>query len=127
MKKSFIKKEEKKIKKEWKNIIFDLVFVFLNVFLVILFYKNILLTSILLILVTLVGLLKWRSWVTFGAFVVGTFVGPVCEMWAISQGVWQYSVTNFFMIPLWLIIVWGNTSAFLYQIAVEIHKLGVKK
>jgi len=118
---------EKKLKQEWKNIIFNGIFAILTLLVVILFYKNILLTSIILTVITIIGLIKWKSKITIILFVFGGIFGAVCEMIAIRYGVWEYSISNFINIPLWLFIVWGNTATFLYQTALEIKKLGIKK
>ncbi len=48
-------------------------------------------------------------------------------MISISFGIWSYSYTNFINIPLWLFVLWGNAAAFLYQTALEIKNLGIKK
>jgi hypothetical protein len=48
-------------------------------------------------------------------------------MIAITYGVWHYSLSNFYNIPLWLFIAWGNAGVFVYQTTIEFHKLGVEK
>ncbi|PIN79400.1 hypothetical protein COV16_04385 [Candidatus Woesearchaeota archaeon CG10_big_fil_rev_8_21_14_0_10_34_8] len=120
-----LKKEEKRIRKEWKNIIFNLFFVLLNLFIVIIFYKKILSTTILLLILAVIGLVKWKSKLTTAIFFFG-FGGAFIEIIAIYFGVWEYSLTNFYNIPFWLFILWGNTAAFIYQTALEFRKLGVK-
>ena len=117
----------KRIKKEWKNIIFNVIFAIITLLIVILFYKQILLLTILLIGLAIIGLIKWSSKLTILLFIMGGIFGTLAESIAINYGVWQYSLTNLFNVPLWLIIVWGNAAAFIYQPAVEIKTLGVKK
>jgi len=127
MKKKFIKQEKKALKKEWKNLIFNFAFAILTILFVILFYENILLTSILVGIIGIIGLLKWKSWIALIIFIFGGIFGAICEMTAIYYGgVWHYSITNFFNIPLWLFFVWGNTAAFLFETSKEIRKFGVK-
>ena len=118
---------EKRIELEWKKILFNMMFAFLSVVIVILFYENILLASVLLGIITITGLIKWKSKLTLIIFLFGALWGPICEIIAISFGVWSYSAPNFFNVPVWLFILWGNAAAFLYQTAIEFKKLGVKK
>jgi len=127
MKKNLIQKEEKILRREWKNIIFNLVFATLTVILPILFYKNILLTTLLLFVLVIVALIKWNSKLTIAIFIFGAFWGPVSEILCVYFGVWRYSEVNFYNIPLWLFIVWGNAAAFLYQTALEFKKLGIRR
>jgi predicted N-acyltransferase len=127
MKKNIIQKEERIFSREWKNILFNLVFATLTVIFPILFYKNIVLTAILVLIVTIAGLIKWKSKLTTAIFIFGAVWGPVSEMICVHFGVWQYSQINFYNIPLWLFIVWGNAAAFIYQTALEFRKIGIKK
>lgn len=120
-------KIENKIKQEWKNIIFNCIFGILTILFIILFYRNILLASVLVGLVAVIGLIKWKSKITLLIFIFGAIFGAVAEMIAVIYGVWNYSITNFINIPFWLYLVWGNAAAFIYQTAVEIRRLGVKK
>lgn len=120
MKKQKIKK---RIKKEWKNIIFNTLFATISIVVVILFYKKIILTGILLSIIAIIGLIKWKSKITLILFFIGGITGAIVEMIAISFDVWEYSITNFINIPCWLFVLWGNATAFLYQTAVEIKKL----
>ncbi|VVB77974.1 Uncharacterised protein [uncultured archaeon] len=121
------KNEIKKIKKEWKNILFNLLFAVFTLLFPILFKKNILLTFLLVVLISIIGLVKWKSGRTLIIFIFGGVFGAVAEIIAVDHNVWSYSYTNFINIPLWLFIVWGNASAFIYQTSVEIKKLGIKK
>jgi hypothetical protein len=124
--KDLIRKEEEAIRKEWKNILFNLVFAFLAVIIPSLFYENIALTTALLFVVSAIGLIKWKSKLAIAIFFFGALWGPVSEMLAIKFGVWSYAVPNFFTIPIWLFFVWGDAAVFLFETAKEIHKLGVK-
>ncbi len=119
-------KFEKRLRKEWKNILFNIVFGGLSILIVILTYENILLTTALLIILSIIALIKWRSKITIFVFIAGAIWGPISEMIAIAFGVWQYSFTNIINIPLWLFILWGFAAAAIYQTAIEIKKLGVK-
>jgi hypothetical protein len=121
-------KHNKKSKiREWKNITFNAVFALLTISIVIIFYKNIMITSVLLLILTIIGLLKWKSKLTIIIFIFGAIGGSISEMIAINYGVWNYSIINFLNIPFWLILVWGNATAFIYQTSLEIKRLGIKK
>jgi len=127
MKNKLVKKEKRLIKQEWKNIAFNLAFAFLTLAAAIVFYKNILLATLVLAIITLLGMLKWKSWLTLCIFISTAIWGPVSEIIAIYFGAWQYPFVNVFNIPLWLFFVWGNAGVFIYQTSIEIRKLGVKK
>jgi len=120
-------KIEKKLKKEWRNIIFNIIFASSTILVVVLFYKNIILTTIFESIISIIGLIKWKSKLTLAIYVFGAFFGTFSEMFCIKYEVWNYSISNLINIPLWLFLVWGNAAAFIYQTAVEIKSLGVKK
>ncbi|MBU0466085.1 MAG: hypothetical protein KJ718_03485 [Nanoarchaeota archaeon] len=120
-------KLERKILQEWKNIIFNAIFAILNVLFAVLFYENILLTSTLVGIVSVGGLIKWKSKLTLLIFIFSALLGTTGEIIAVNQGVWAYSFSNFISVPFWLFLVWGNAGAFVHQTALEFKKLGVKK
>lgn len=122
-----IKKIEKGLKREWKNLLFNLVFITLSFLFVILFFENIFVATVLMAIVSIIGLIKWNSKMTWIIFFIGAILGPIIEIIAISFGIWIYSITSVFDIPFWLFLAWGNFAAFLYQTAVELKRLGVKK
>jgi len=117
----------KDLKKEWKNITFNMLFAVLTLIVVIITYKNIILTTVLVGLITIIGLIKWKSKITVALFIIMGILGTFAEVYAISKGVWVYSISDFKNIPTWLFIVWGNAAAFIYQTSLEIKKLGLKK
>jgi uncharacterized Tic20 family protein len=117
---------EKKIRKEWKNLFFNIIFAFVGVFSAALLHNNVWITFGILLIVSLAALIKWNSRTTIFIFIFGAFWGPISEMICIAFGAWQYSNANFYSIPIWLFLVWGDAAAFLYQTALEIKKLGVK-
>jgi hypothetical protein len=124
--KKLIKKEENILKKEWKNIIFNLAFSVVAILIIILFYKNIMLTTVLEVIVAIIGLIKWKSKLTLVLFLFGAFWGAVSEIAVIQySGAWNYALTNLFSIPLWLFFVWGNATAFIFETSKEIKKLGI--
>ena len=115
-----------KIKQEWENIIFNAVFVILTFLFVIIFYKNIILTTVLIGLLSIIGLIEWKSKLTLIIFIFGAIFGVMAEIIAAYYNIWNYTFANFYDVPLWLFIVWGNATAFIYQTALESKKLGVK-
>jgi len=116
----------KKLNKEWKNIIFNGIFAALTLLIVILFHKRIILATVLLIIIVAIGLIKWKSKLTLILFIFGGIFGAISEMIAINYGAWSYPINNVVNIPLWLFIVWGNTATFLYQTSIELKKIGIK-
>jgi uncharacterized membrane protein YoaT (DUF817 family) len=116
-----------KLNKERKNILFNLLILILDILIMVFFYQKVFLATILLIILSILALIKWKSWVTFSIFVVASIVGPICEIVLISQGTWGYPVQTILNIPLWLFILWGIAGAGLYQVAVELKRLGIKK
>jgi len=126
--KRIIKKEGRMIRKEWKNIIFNFLFAVLSLLAVILYYEKIVLTTILLLVLTIIGMIKWKSKITLILFVIGGLGGTISEMIAIyTTNVWGYAIPNILnLVPFWLFVLWGNTTAFLFETGKEIKKLGVK-
>jgi len=100
-----------------KFLWFEFLFFFANLLTVTLFYKNILLTTAILILITVVGQIRWKSFRTLIIFILAGIIGTFGEMLAIYAGAWTYNITNFFNIPIWLFILWGNAASFIYQVA----------
>jgi len=122
-----LNKKIKNMKKEWKNIFFNIIFAVITLLIAVFLYEKILPATILLALIALIGLMKWNSKITLIIFIIGAIGGAFAEIYAINNGVWSYSVSNFKNIPVWLFIVWGNAAAFIYRTGIEIKRLGVKK
>lgn len=102
--------------------LFNIGFALSTLIIVILFYENNLLAFLLLAIISLIGLIKWRSKITLIMFMIGSFFGGLSEILAVYFGVWTYTNPNFINVPFWLFIVWGNTFAFLYQTSITIKK-----
>lgn len=114
--------KDKKGRKWVKKYLFEIIFVLVNIFIVTIFYKNILLTTIFVFIAAIIGLVKWRSRRTFVIFIIGGLGGAIIEMICIHFGVWKYTITEFFNIPFWLFILWGNAAAIIYQVAKKIKE-----
>lgn len=121
------KKINFRVEKEWKNISFNCIFGILTLVTVILLKEEIIISTFLLVILAIIGLIKWKSYLTLIIFFFGAIFGVISEMICIYFKVWSYTITNFYNIPLWLFIVGGNAAAFLFETAKEIKKLGFKE
>lgn len=122
-------KFQDKLKQEWKNILFNAIFAIFAILIVILFYKNVILTTILESVIAIIGLSKWKSKRTFAIFIFAGIFGAIAEMIVIyTSQVWSYALPTLMqLIPTWLFVIWANAGAFLYETSKEIHRLGVNK
>jgi len=119
-------KNKKGFFQEYKEEIFNWSFAITTILVVIIFYRNIWLTNFLVLLIAIIGLFHWKSKRTLVTFILGSIFGVLAEMLCIQYGVWEYSFTNFYNVPIWLFFVWGNASAFLYQTAKLIKERKLK-
>lgn len=101
---------------------FEILFVILNCLVVILFYQKIYLATVLLFLISLIGLFKWRSLRTFVVFLLVGIIAPFIESLCIFFGIWNYSFPNFINFPFWLFVLWGNAGMAIYQVAKKIKE-----
>jgi hypothetical protein len=128
-----MKKKKRKSKEsfspEWRNIVFNIAFSIVAILIVILFYEQILLTAILEGILGIIGLIKWKSKVTLSIFILGGIWGALAEMLVIyTSGAWAYKLPSLLnIIPLWLIFVWANAAAYLYETGKELRKIIKKK
>lgn len=119
-----IVKEEKIMRREWKNMIFNFLFMTLSILVVVLLYKKAIITTMLLIAITITGLIKMKSKLMIVIFIFFGILFGIIEIIVINYNVWSYSINSMMNVPFWLFILWGNTSVFIYQTALEIKKLG---
>lgn len=116
-----------KLKKQehnfFKRMIFNCLFALITILVVIFFYKKILIASLLLALTSFVWLYILNSNTSLKVFLFGAIFGSFSEMVCIYFGVWSYTNPNFFTIPLWLFLAWGNAAVFLYEVGREISLL----
>ena len=122
-----IKKEIRRLKKETRNLFFNMVFGVFNLVAVSLFYKDILLTVAILGLLTVLLFVYYRSPILIAVFVFCTVFGAFSEIFSVGSGVWSYTLVDFFNIPLWLFLLWGNAGLFIYRTAIEFERLGFHK
>ena len=118
-----------RVSHEWRNIIFNIGFSVIAILIVIFFYDQILLTAVLEGLLGIIGLLKWKSKVTLAIFILGGIWGALAEMLVIyTTGAWTFKVPSILhIIPLWLIFIWANAAAYLYETGKELRKIMIKK
>jgi len=117
---------KKRNNKERVDYFFEIFFVILNVLIIILFYKNASLTTVLVLIIAIIGLFKWKSRRTLFIFLGVAIAGAGLEMICIEFGVWEYTVTDFYNIPFWLFIIWGSAAATIYQISKKIKEKKLK-
>lgn len=116
----------KKLKREWKNILFNLLIMISSLLVVIFSNEKEILATTILLAIGIGGLIKWRSKITIAVFgLVGILFG-LGEIIVCYNQIWVYQ-TNFFKVPIWLFVLWANTGAFIYQTSLEIKKLGIKE
>ncbi|MBI4438919.1 hypothetical protein HY640_03235 [Candidatus Woesearchaeota archaeon] len=106
------------------GLAFNLAFGVATFLVPIFFFHDIALATLVLLAISLVGLFKWRSRATLYIFVFGALFGVGAEMLAIYKGVWSYSLPSFINVPLWLFLVWGNASSFLFEMGKEFEAIG---
>ncbi|MBT7706258.1 hypothetical protein HN747_02310 [archaeon] len=117
----------KKLERESWRILFNFLIAILAITSVILFHKNTILTTSLLIIFSIVGLLFWRSKLTLAIFIFCGLAFGIAEIFVSSFSVWTYVYSGSLKVPTWLFILWGITGAFIQQTSREIRKLGVKE
>ncbi len=112
-----------KLRAQRFNLLFNLLFAIFTISTPILFYESIFLSTTILIFISIIGLIKWKSLTSLFIFIFGAISGVASEIIAIHFGVWSYAVVNFMNVPIWLFLVWGNASAFIYQTTKEFNKI----
>lgn len=123
------KKIKRGIEKEWKDIAFNILFATIAVLIIIFLYKDIAIATFFEVLLGVTGLVKWRSKITLAVFIIGGILGSLIEMIIIlTSGAWTFTAPNILnTIPLWLIVIWANISAFIYETTKELQKIGIDK
>jgi len=75
-----------------------------------LFWRQPVLTSLVLIFLALIKHQKYPLKHEFALFVLAAIWGGVFESMAIFAGAWSYTKTDLINIPLWLPFLWGVTG-----------------
>ncbi|MBI4116269.1 hypothetical protein HY449_00830 [Candidatus Pacearchaeota archaeon] len=116
-----------KFRHEINSLIFNGIFAILTLLTVIIFYKNILLTTVILSVLAIIALLKWKTAKVFIIFILGGFLGAFAEIIGVNYGAWSYSYASFLGVPAWIFFFWGNAAIFIYRLSNEIKKIKMKK
>lgn len=124
--KTLIEKEEKVLKKEWKNILFNFIIILLSLLIIIAFYKFTKVTTILLAVLSIIGLLKWNSKLTWVIYLFFGAIFLIGELIMSNYGIWTYNVETISSVPLWLFFLWGLTATFIYETIIEMKKMRIK-
>lgn len=93
------------------GVLFDLFLLGCGTALICLFWENNVLLTVLLAIVTVIGMIVWYTKSDFVFFAVAAVIGPTFESICIHFGAWQYSnpscgSTICLNIPIWL-WAWG--------------------
>ena len=123
------KKSKKGLSQPWKNVIFNVSFTLTAILIVILFYDRILVTAILEAILGIIGLIKWNSKITVSIYVIGGIGGALMEMLVIhASRAWLYKSPGLLtIVPIWLIFMWGNVAAYLFETGKELRKITNEK
>jgi len=85
--------------------------------LLVLFWENNLLASVLVLLVYLLIRFLWPKKHDDIYFITGGIIGPVVEIICIHFGIWSYTNPSGLGIPLWLPLAWGLATVMITRIA----------
>lgn len=117
------------MKNKWKRLkelFFNLCFAFLILAIITFLGREEILTSLLLFILAVVGLVKWNSRVTLSIFLFIALLGSIIEAIGVYFNIWVYTIDSYFIFPIWMVPAWGNAAAFIYQTAIEFKRLGLK-
>ncbi len=88
-----------------------------------LFWQRTVLLTVILAVISAIGLFKWRNKETVILFFLCGIFGAFAEAIAIYFGVWTYASPDILGITYWLPILWGDAAVFSYQTAIEIKNI----
>jgi len=107
----------------YQNIVFNIVFALACLASVCFLWENTILLTIILIIISVIGLYKWKTKETLILFFFCGLFGALAEVIAIHFGIWIYTLPSIIGIPYWLPVLWGDAAVFSYQTAIEIKNL----
>jgi len=117
-------------KNELRLVITTGFFIILSAFTVWFLWRNIFLTTVVLIILAIIELVSIGSKKVALMFILCGIGGGIFEGIAIYFGGWHYSNPTFFNIPLWLWPGWGNAGVFIisfYKLLDEVSWLNKEK
>jgi hypothetical protein len=89
---------------------------------VFLFRYNFILTLVL-IFISILALILWRSKSNFLLYILCGFGGMVMEAIVVGSGAWTYAFPNFIGIPYFLPFLWGITGIFIKEFSDFLREL----
>lgn len=105
-----------------KNILVDILAV-ICLLIVSLFYENIMLLTMLLAVLSFLMLLILRDKYLVVTYFACSIMGAMAEIIAIYSGAWEYNLSSFLGIPLWLPLLWGIAALFMINLNETIRHL----
>ena len=115
-----------KLKRGWKNISFNFLVIILSISVVIIFSKNVLVSTILLGIISVFALVKWKSVLTLIIYLFFGLIFGIGEIIVTRYQIWTYVSFESGSVPFWLFLLWGLTATFIYQTILEIKKLRIR-
>tara|TARA_Y100000034_G_C6870965_1_gene397651 strand:- start:808 stop:1158 length:351 start_codon:yes stop_codon:yes gene_type:complete len=106
-----------------KELILDFVLFVVAIALIVKFYRNNFLLTILLIIGWIVAMKIWHDKDDIYFFVMAGILGPIGEIIAIHFGVWSYANPSFLGIPVWLPLVWGLSIMLIKRLSEVLIKI----
>ncbi len=109
------------MKKLLRAFIYSCILALLTVVSVSLFWKQPVQPTLVLIVISAVMLLVWRSKEDLYLYAVVSISGALAEAVAMISGAWVYPLPAIVGVPIWLPFVWGIAGVFIKKISLEIH------
>lgn len=107
---------------DWIGLAFNFLFMLLSILLIVFFRENEILTFCLMLVITFIGLLKWRTKIAIAVFAFFGLLFGFAEMIIGQLEVWAYAGPSMFIAPLWLFVLWGNSALFIYHTSIALKK-----
>lgn len=104
-----------------KSLVRDLFLFWVMVFLTLVFWRNNLLTTVLLLTVSVIGMIYYNKTERLFFIFVGGF-GLLLEILGGYFGIWTYTSPNLFTVPFWIFFCWGISFILLHSIYLLIEE-----
>jgi hypothetical protein len=85
------------------------------------FWKEPLLLTFLMVLVSAIMLIVWRKKEDLYLYTIVGLTGALAEAVAIAFGAWTYTLPTAIGIPIWLPFLWGIAGVVIKKISLEIQ------
>jgi hypothetical protein len=105
-----------------RRILYVVLIYFLSILSVVLLWKDVLLLSSVLIILSIIFLTFWHRKKDIITFIFGVIFGWVTESICIYFGAWAYTNTTF-LVPFWLPILWGIAAMIMRRFFIETEEL----